>query len=71
MKTPSCSGSGSVCAFAVGLLLLAGTGFAGATALHTFNVREFGAKGDGRALDTAAIQQALDAAGKAGGGIVR
>lgn len=38
---------------------------------RTFNVRQFGAKGDGKALDTAAIQQALDASGKAGGGIVR
>ena len=38
---------------------------------RTFDVREFGAKGDGKTIDTAAIQQALDASGKAGGGIVR
>jgi polygalacturonase len=38
---------------------------------RTFNVREFGARGDGKSLDTGAIQQALDACGKAGGGIVR
>jgi len=35
-----------------------------------FNVRDFGAVGDGATLDTKAIQQALDACGKAGGGAV-
>ncbi|HYG22969.1 MAG TPA: glycoside hydrolase family 28 protein [Verrucomicrobiae bacterium] len=32
-----------------------------------FDVRQFGAKGDGRALDTESIQKALDTAGKEGG----
>jgi len=38
---------------------------------NVFDVRQFDAKGDGKTLDTAAIQKALDKCGKAGGGIVR
>src|SRR5438046_2006502 len=35
---------------------------------HTFNVRDFGARGDGAGLDTRAISSAIAAAEKAGGG---
>ena len=36
----------------------------------TFNVRDFGAKGDGKNLDSPAIDAAINAAAKAGGGTV-
>ena len=35
-----------------------------------YNVRDFGARGDGTSLDTAAIQKTIDTAAAAGGGTV-
>ena len=37
---------------------------------NDYNVRNFGAKGDGKAVDTAAINKTIDAAAAAGGGTV-
>ncbi|MBX3433001.1 MAG: glycoside hydrolase family 28 protein [Pirellulales bacterium] len=39
-------------------------------AQHVFNVRDAGATGDGKTLDTQALQESLNACGKAGGGVV-
>ena len=44
--------------------------FASANTPDALNVRKFGARGDGKSLDTAAIQRAINAASKAGGGTV-
>ncbi len=43
---------------------------AGEAKVKSFNVRDFGAKGDGRAADTAAINKAIEACSTAGGGRV-
>lgn len=61
-------------AWALGGLALAGRSKAqqpAADASGWCEVRAFGAKGDGKQLDTAAIQAAVDRCGEAGGGVVR
>lgn len=49
---------------------LGGPAHAAETTGNFFNVRSFGAVGDGKQLDSPAINQAIDAAAKAGGGTV-
>lgn len=53
------------------LLAAAMTSHGAATSSVNLSVRDFGAVGDGKTPETAAIQKALDTAAKGGGGVVR
>jgi polygalacturonase len=51
-------------------LIILGSLLGGCQVSHNFNVRNFGATGDGQTLDTPAINDAISAAAAAGGGTV-
>jgi polygalacturonase len=53
-----------------GVLVPLAAPFHAFAAASTYNVREFGAKGDGKTLDTAAINKAIETAAARGGGTV-
>lgn len=55
---------------ALGIAAFAGQVFAADTLSPLFDIRSYGAKGDGVALDSPAIDKAIAAAHGAGGGIV-
>jgi polygalacturonase len=59
------------CSLCLVLLLVAAGFAAGPQAPASFDVRAFGASGDGKTLDTGAINKAIAAAHAAGGGTVR
>jgi len=65
------AGAGVAAAAPVGTMALhAQTGSSAAPSAGWLSVRQFGAKGDGAALDSPAINRAIDAAAAAGGGTV-
>jgi polygalacturonase len=57
-------------ALALSLALASCSSLAGNKHAKKFDVRQFGAAGDGKTLDTAAIQNALDECAQSGGGVV-
>src|SRR5579872_4178184 len=64
---------GASSAAGAGLLatpVAAAQGSGSAAGVRTYNIRDFGAKGDGTSLDTAALQAAIDACTKDQGGTV-
>ena len=54
----------------VGIFCMSAVLPAAASSAKTFNVREYGAAGDGKALDTQAINRTIEAAAAVGGGTV-
>ena len=57
-------------ALSIFALAVAGLALGAAQPASVYDVRSFGAKGDGRTIDTPAIAAAIEAAAKAGGGTV-
>ncbi len=70
MRTFSTAISVSCCILLSALAPAGGQAVAPAGGKGDFNVRDFGAAGDGKALDSPAINKAIDAAAQAGGGTV-
>jgi polygalacturonase len=58
------------CLFSLSLVFLAGCLTNAQSYTSTFNIKQYGAAGDGKTLDSPAINKAIAAASKAGGGTV-